>query len=372
MYSRLFVAVILLSISGQALGGAALVTPHPWSTDESSTQPCGAGTYTSTVSATYYVGVNQSAMWWAESGAGYGPVHARIDPTGGTSFANGVPIGFFQPTITANGFYNIYFIVPYVKCKGTNNTCTMQFWTDSGGGWYACATVDITCTGCSGGEPVSRDQCVTAQNLNFCSTKDGAQVYIPTGGNVAQIDGLASHVYGQNIVNTGIFTKGSTAACQTAYKEMMCELYLAPCGGANSNYTTTQCQAALSTCGITQAQANLYNCSIFSNKATSTSSSGSSTSASSSTHSTTATTSVTHSTAATTSATHSTTATTSATYSTTATTSATHSTTGSTTGGPSPTSSSSTTGSPSPSTTSAGSATVVLSPLVGVLLLFVF
>eukprot|EP00026_Physarum_polycephalum_P011321 Phypoly_transcript_11535.p1 GENE.Phypoly_transcript_11535~~Phypoly_transcript_11535.p1 ORF type:complete len:386 (+),score=44.35 Phypoly_transcript_11535:21-1178(+) len=268
MYRRLFVGLILVALTGRAFGGAALITPNPWSTDESSTKPCGAGKYTSTVSATYYVGVNQSALWWAESGAGYGAVHARIDTTGETSFANGLQVGFFQPTITSNGMYNIYFIVPYAQCTGTGKTCTMQFWTDSGGGWYACATIAITCTGCSGGEPVSRDQCLTAQNLNFCSSKDGDQVYIPTGETVAQIDGLASHYYGLNIADTGVFTKGNTAACQTAYKEMMCELYLAPCGNSKSSYTTAQCQQALTTCGITQAKANLYNCSIFSNKPT--------------------------------------------------------------------------------------------------------
>jgi len=159
-----------------------------------------------------------------------------------------------------------YYITLYINRfhLGNNNTCSMQFWTDSGGGWYACSTIDIVCKGCTGGVPVSRDQCVIANNLNFCSSKDGSNVYVPTGENATEIDGLASHVYSNNINNPSIFTNGNSSDCITAYKEMMCELYLAPCASSTSSYTQSQCQQALTTCGITEAQSNLYNCSIFS------------------------------------------------------------------------------------------------------------
>jgi hypothetical protein len=232
---------------------------------ESSTRPCGGGNYTSVATDNWSAGVNASCVWYVVSGAGQGQVHARIDPTGGTNFTVGYyPIGFFQPAfIDTNTLYTVYFVVPGVQCTGTNNTCTMQFWTDSGGGWYACATIQITCKGCTEGVPVSREQCVDAEGLSYCTNSDGMQVYVPTGETPSQIDAVASYEFEKNYNDPSIFTNGNSTECMTAYKEMLCALYLYPCGTSKSSYSASQCQQTLTTCGLTEAQSTLYDCNVF-------------------------------------------------------------------------------------------------------------
>jgi len=261
---KVVVLVVILCVIGEVYGHAALAKPIPWWWAPSRDRPCGGANYTAKVQAIWPVGSNQSVQWWVVAGDGMGEVHARIDTGGGTNnFTDGVPVGFAQPVFKSLGFYWISFIVPNIACHGFNKTCTMQFWTDSGGGWYSCTTIQVVCTGCQGGIPVSRDDCVTAGDLTFCSKKDNTQVLVPDGQTAQQIDTLTQKTFNLNHPNPNVFSNGNSSACLPLYQDMLCELYLAPCGNSSSKYTEQQCQNVLKTCGITDLHKDLYNCSVF-------------------------------------------------------------------------------------------------------------
>jgi hypothetical protein len=194
-----------------------------------------------------------------------GAVHVKLNLAGDTNFSNAQTqwLTISQPIINKLGYFKLSALVPDVQCTGPNNTCTIQLYTDSGGGWYSCTTVRIVCDNCTGGVPVSRDDCVNAGDLPFCSAKSGSQVLVPQGQNAAQIDSLTKDSFDQNHPNPNVFTKGNSTACMTQYQQMLCELYLAPCGNSSSTYTQQMCTAALSTCGLTAGEEHLYNCSVF-------------------------------------------------------------------------------------------------------------
>eukprot|EP00026_Physarum_polycephalum_P010405 Phypoly_transcript_10568.p1 GENE.Phypoly_transcript_10568~~Phypoly_transcript_10568.p1 ORF type:complete len:302 (+),score=16.25 Phypoly_transcript_10568:359-1264(+) len=267
----LFVCVI-----GEAYGHAVLESPSPWWWEPSRTRPCGGANVSHYVHAVWPAGSNQSVLWWAVNGDGLGQVHARIDQYGKVdNFSNGWQIGFKQPNFLVPGQYNVSFIVPNIQCFGPNNSCTMQFWTDSGGGWYSCTSIQITCSNCSGGVPISHDECVKASNLKFCPGKDGSQILAPTGTTPAQIDALTQNTFTQNYQSGDVFQNGNSTACQNLYHQLLCELYFTPCGGSTSNYTMQQCQQTMQTCNVTEDHKNLYNCSLFPSAASSGGSGGS-------------------------------------------------------------------------------------------------
>jgi hypothetical protein len=206
--------------------------------------------------------------WWVIAGDGMGEVHARLSTDGSLNFTNAMPITLQQPTIAALGYFKLSVIVPNVKCTGPNNTCIMQFWTDSGGGWYSCTTLNITCTGCAGGIPISHDDCVQSGKLNFCSSKSNSQVFVPEGQSAAQIDGLTEGEFNQNHPNPNVFSNGNSSQCLSQYQQFLCALYFSPCGNSTSSYTKQQCNQAMATCGLTSLHADLYNCSVFPSAAT--------------------------------------------------------------------------------------------------------
>jgi len=262
--NRLLLILIVVCVA-EVYGHAVLVSPKPWWWEPSRLRPCGGPNYTSSVSAVWPTGSNQSKILWnVVAGDGMGEVHARIDTNGRTdNFSNGYPIGFKQQVFKTLGQYYISFIVPPITCTGPNDTCTMQFWTDSGGGWYSCITFKINCTNCEGGIPVSRDDCVSAGNLGFCKSKSNTQVFVPDGETATEIDGLTQNTFNQNHPNPNVFSNGNSTECMTLYQEMLCELYLAPCGNFSSSYTQQMCQKTMNTCNLTVAHQYLYNCSVF-------------------------------------------------------------------------------------------------------------
>jgi hypothetical protein len=261
---KLLLLLVVLYLAGEAYGHAALFSPKPWWWAPSRARPCGGANYTSVPRAIWPVGSNQTVTWSVIAGDGMGELHARIDVTGKVgNFSNGYPVGFVQPKFTKLKHYDVSFIVPNVECKGVNKTCTMQFWTDSGGGWYSCTTIQIVCTGCQGGIPISRDDCVVANDLDFCSSKDGHEVLVPDEQTAKQIDSLTKRTYEQNYPNPLVFANGNSTECKSLYKEMMCELYLSPCGNSTSSYSFQQCQKVLSACNVTTEHQYLYNCSVF-------------------------------------------------------------------------------------------------------------
>eukprot|EP00026_Physarum_polycephalum_P010743 Phypoly_transcript_10920.p1 GENE.Phypoly_transcript_10920~~Phypoly_transcript_10920.p1 ORF type:complete len:230 (+),score=22.21 Phypoly_transcript_10920:446-1135(+) len=200
-----------------------------------------------------------------------GEVHARIDQYGHTNnFSNGYPIGFKQPKFTKLAQYWVSFIVPNITCHGPNNTCVMQFWTDSGGGWYSCSTIQITCTTCTGGTPIIKENCVKASNLDFCPGKNGGQVLVPAGQSLSQIDDLTQNTFNLNYPNPAVFYNGNSTQCQNLYHKFLCELYFTPCGTSTSNYTMQECQLTMQTCNLTAEHQFLYNCSMFPSGATTT------------------------------------------------------------------------------------------------------
>jgi len=262
--NRALVFLLLVCVIGEAYGHAVLAKPNPWWWAPSRTRPCGGANYTQTVDAIFPAGSNQSVLWWVVAGDGMGEVHARIDQYGHTdNFSNGYPIGFKQPVFTELGQFWISFIVPNITCHGPNNTCVMQFWTDSGGGWYSCATIQIACTSCTGGLSNTTENCVKASNLAFCPSKDGSQVLVPSGQTLSQIDGLTQNTFNLNRPNPAVFYNGNSTECQTLYHQFLCELYFTPCNTSTSNYTMQECQLTMRTCNLTQAHAFLYNCSMF-------------------------------------------------------------------------------------------------------------
>jgi len=280
MYKLYDISILLCIISG-VFGHAALVTPKPWWWAASRDRPCGGANYTAVPKAVWPVGSNQSVEWWVIAGDGMGEVHVKINLRGNTDFNNWTYLQwlpFEQPKIDKLGYFTLSTTVPNVQCDGPNNTCTLQFYTDSGGGWYSCTTVKIVCNGCEGGIPISRDDCVKASNLSFCKAKSGNQVLVPDGQTADQIDKLTQETFDLNHQNPNVFTNGNTSACMTALNEMLCELYLTPCGNSSSSYTRQKCNQTLTTCGLTAPHKGLYNCSVFKDAPVTTTSKSSTTS----------------------------------------------------------------------------------------------
>jgi len=255
---------VTLCLIGYSYGHAVLSEPPPWWWAASRSRPCGGADYNPVPSVVWPVGSNQTIIWWVIAGDGELEVHGLLNTEGTTNFTNALPVYIEQPYINAQAFWTLSLIVPNVKCTGPHGLCTMQFWTNSGGGWYSCTTLNITCTGCGGGVPISRDDCVNATGLQFCPQKNGGKVLVPAGQTAIQIDRLVENTFTSNSENPNVFIHGNSSACMSAYHAMLCELYFAPCT-SSSLYSKQSCLDVLSVCGLTEAEKNLYNCSVFRN-----------------------------------------------------------------------------------------------------------
>eukprot|EP00026_Physarum_polycephalum_P014859 Phypoly_transcript_15421.p1 GENE.Phypoly_transcript_15421~~Phypoly_transcript_15421.p1 ORF type:complete len:177 (+),score=9.14 Phypoly_transcript_15421:92-622(+) len=117
-------------------GHAALVSPKPWWWAASRDRPCGGANYTAIPKAIWPVGSNQSIEWWVIAGDGEGQVHVKLNTAGTTDFSTNTTqwLTVSQPKIASTGYFWLTALVPNVKCTGPNDTCTIQFYTDSGGG----------------------------------------------------------------------------------------------------------------------------------------------------------------------------------------------------------------------------------------------
>jgi len=267
--NKLLIFVLLLCVIGEVCGHAVLFSPTPWWVGASRTQPCGGANATYEPRAIWPVGSNQTITWWVQATDGGGTVYGLISTDGSLNFTNGVPVVITQPKITTLGYFRLSLIVPDVTCNGPNHSCFLQLWTPSGRGWYTCTTINITCTGCAAGYPISRDDCVQAPALEFCPKKSGSSVLVPDGETAVEIDDLTSAAFLQNHPNPLVFSNGNSSSCLTLYQQFLCELYLSPCGNSTSSYTQQMCQKTLDTCEVTALHKTLYNCSVFPSPASS-------------------------------------------------------------------------------------------------------
>jgi len=262
----LILAVCIVGVYSHAV----LLQPPAWWRTASRERPCGGATYVSTPSATWPVGSTQTLKWWIIALDGAGIMYGKINTEGGTDFSPNntkvMNVTIIQPVdgYRAQGSFYPNITVPKVTCTGPNGTCTMQVFTPGGGGWYSCATLNITCPGCGAGKPISGDDCVKAQGLSFCASRNGDQVLVPDGQSALQIDNLVSKSYNQNHPNPNVFYNGNSSQCMTGYKEMLCELYFSRCGNSTSTYTQQQCKKVINDqCNITAAHQYLYDCTVF-------------------------------------------------------------------------------------------------------------
>jgi len=245
-----------------------LLYPTAWWKAPSRERPCGGATYNPNPSVSWAVGSHIRLTWQIVASDGGGLIRAYINTEGKPEFNTSkvVNVTVEQPPKGFNyqgyAFPNI--TVPNVKCTGPNNTCILQVSANGGGGWYSCATINITCKGCDSGQPISGDDCVKASGLSFCSKRNGDQVLVPDGQTALQVDGLVSKTFDQNHPNPNVFANGNSSACMSGYQELLCELYFPRCGNSTSTYNQQQCNKVIhDQCNITQQHEYLYDCTVF-------------------------------------------------------------------------------------------------------------
>jgi len=256
MKNFLIIASLLISFLGCVLGHAKLDTPTAWNPNPSKTFPCGGGAPQPYASVVWQQGTVQNLIWEVVAGDGVGPVQGLINVKAQTDFTSPVTL-FTNGNSPALGQHTMTFKIPNIVCQGPNSTCLLQ--VSSSSGWVACSTISISNSSNSG--PVENTYCVYGTEIQFCATKNAANVSIPLGTSTATVDLQVLSTYETNINNTNVFLNGADPNCQAAYKALVCDNGLPSCGRTSACQET--CQNAVNLCSLTPDEANLYPCSTY-------------------------------------------------------------------------------------------------------------
>jgi len=257
MKNLMFVALLIFqSFLGCVLGHAKLDVPTAWNPNPSKDAPCGGGAPQPYASIVWQAGTEQNLIWEVVAGDGVGPVEGLINVNAQQDFTNAITM-FTNGNSPSLGQHTMSFKVPSIVCQGPNNTCLLQ--VSSSSGWVACSTIGISNSSSSG--PVENTYCVYGTEIQFCATKNAANVSIPIGTTTATVDLQVLSTYQTNINNTNVFANGANPQCQAAYKSLVCDNGLPSCGRTSACQDT--CQNAVNLCGLTTAEVNLYPCSTY-------------------------------------------------------------------------------------------------------------
>jgi len=201
----------------------------------------------------WIAGTVVNITWQIVAADGEGTVTLSLDPTGNTTFKNGVVIG----TTTSVIVYNFTYTVPAnTVCTGPGKLCTIQVASSSN--WFACASVLVTPAGIPPPPTVPVSSCVLATGLNFCSALNGHYVVVPTGVDPVALDATVASTYTANLYNPNVFTTPNATGCAANYKALVCGDQFPFC--TQSTVCQATCNAAISACTLTVAEKNLYDC----------------------------------------------------------------------------------------------------------------
>lgn len=269
---------LLLAVS-EVLGHARLNSPTAWNPGPSKTSPCGGGAEPALPATTLEIGKPWTFLWEMIAGDGAGVVEFSLSSKGGTTFdfpvffsSSSIPGDPKVNTITITGTATI--LPNFMGCTGTNGLCTIQLRSTSN--WFACTSVKINNTGVSTaattvgttkGPPTA---CVTATNLNICSSLNGRQIITPPGtyGDAATlraIDQSVNATRSLNLNNPNVFNTSGAPGCFEAYTRFLCSLSFPLCNTQKIGIVPTTCNTACLNsnfyCNLTVAHQFLYYCS---------------------------------------------------------------------------------------------------------------
>jgi len=244
----LFTTLLLAVVEGHN----RLLSPMPWSPFPIKVQPCGGGFRISKPLAYWQVGSVQN-ITWTSIGDGLGNVTVSLDPEGGSNFT--VQLDVF--VVDVLGAFNYSIKVPKIACR--NGVCSLQVASTSG--WFECTSLAIVppCQNCP--SPALNSSCLLAQNLSYCSSKNGVKVQIVDGFLLKNIDEMTRWGVNAYLNMTTIFSRRSNEDCIHTYHEYMCDSLFPPCG-AKSGICRTECEQLASTCGLLPGHAELYDCAV--------------------------------------------------------------------------------------------------------------
>lgn len=198
--------------------------------------------------------------WNVIAGDGVGQLTARIDPTGGSSFADKTVITLTgsgaNPTTT--GAFTAQIPLPSdVTC----DTCTIQ--VKSSSNWFSCATVKIQAgTVTQTVPPPALGTCISPVGLTFCHELNGKSLNgLPDGRSATTVDAELSATHDNYLANTNVFQPISQDQCSENYRKYLCATTFTKCGA-----TTQSCQSYCSYttyfCALQSSHAGLYDCSL--------------------------------------------------------------------------------------------------------------
>jgi hypothetical protein len=246
---------------------AVLTFPRPWDPNPSKSNPCGNSNAAQTgdiVNIT--VGETIFIQWRVVAGDGSGDVTGMIDPTGGKDFT--VPITSLVGKAPGVGSYTYQFQMPNVSCP--NDICTAQIKSSSN--WYSCFSFRASGQSSFKLDPslLTRKVCRNVNNLGFCNHLNGKNVLVPVGANENQIDGQLTGFYEQSVNNPNVMTMGSSQACQSRLKFIICAQQFTDYCGRSSILTMpdqSYCDETLDACKVTDSHLGLFNCTQFAQSA---------------------------------------------------------------------------------------------------------
>jgi len=252
MIVSLFIYILLLYHYAPVESHNALYSPTPWSPTPVMVHPCGGGYPLSVAQATWPSLTNQTIVWRV-IGDGFGKIHAKIDPNGGTNFSI-LAAEWSEPPVL--GLNNYTFLVPNLTCAGSNGLCSIQIASEDG--WASCTSVFI-CQGCVPAPP-PRPICERAPRLNYCKYDDRRDILVGAGFNAKQIDQMINRTVTDYL--PVIFSNGNNISCQQAYRHYLCATILPTCGMDTQKVCASQCLNFIDLCVIEPSHAELYNCSL--------------------------------------------------------------------------------------------------------------
>jgi len=229
------------------------VPDNAWNTQPSKTSPCGGGAKPTSSNTVWVAGTTVLITWQIVAADGEGPVTLSLDPTGNTTFKNGVVIGDPTSVTTYNYTYNV---PANTVCTGPTKLCTIQLMSSSG--WYACASVMVTPQGTPPPPTVPVSSCQLVSGLSFCSALNGHSVVVPTGVDPVALDGTVAATYSANLNNPNVFTTPNATGCAADYRALVCGDQFPFC--TQTTVCQATCTAAITECSLTPAEKNLYNC----------------------------------------------------------------------------------------------------------------